>query len=144
VIVIYMENWSFDGQFGLFPGANGITNAGETIRQVRKDGSPYTRLPQPLFNGQPDRRIPADLPVRPFDLAPYVPPDQLTGNPVHLFYGDCNRSTSGTDAPSLFPTPSNSELRVRLEPCQFPSPSALCGRFFVPSPEGESPEGADG
>ena len=22
VIVIYMENWSFDGQFGLFPGAN--------------------------------------------------------------------------------------------------------------------------
>jgi acid phosphatase len=81
-----MENWSFDGQFRLFPGANGITNAGETIRQVRKDGSPYTRLPQPLFNGQPDRRMPADLPVRPFDLAPYVPPDQLTGNPVHLFY----------------------------------------------------------
>jgi phospholipase C len=86
VIVIYMENWSFNGQFGLFPGANGIANAGDTIRQVRKDGSPYTTLPQPLFNGQPDRRIPADLLVRPFDLAPYVPPDQLTSNPVHLFY----------------------------------------------------------
>jgi phospholipase C len=40
VIVIYMENWSFDGQFGLFPAANGIANAGDTIRQVRKDGSP--------------------------------------------------------------------------------------------------------
>ncbi|MGH8072024.1 MAG: acid phosphatase [Candidatus Entotheonellia bacterium] len=86
VIVIYMENWSFDGQFGLFPGANGIANAGDTIRQVRKDGSPYTTLPQPLFQGRPDPRIPADLPVRPFNLMRYVPPDQITDNIVHLFY----------------------------------------------------------
>jgi len=86
LIVIYLENWSFDGQFGRFPGANGIANAGDTVRQVRKDGSPYTTLPQPLFEGRPDARIPADLPVRPFDLARYVPPDQLTNSPVHLFY----------------------------------------------------------
>jgi acid phosphatase len=86
VIVVYMENWSFDGQFGLFPGANGIANAGDTIRQVRKDGSPYTSLPQPLFQGRPDPRIPADLPVQPFDLMRYVPPDQITDNIVHLFY----------------------------------------------------------
>ena len=31
VIVIYYENWSFDG---LFPGANGIANAGATVKQV--------------------------------------------------------------------------------------------------------------
>jgi phospholipase C len=86
VIVIYMENWSFDGQFGLFPGANGIANAGDTVRQVRKDGSPYTTLPQPLFQGQLDSRLPADLPVRPYDLLRYVPRDQLTNSPVHLFY----------------------------------------------------------
>jgi acid phosphatase len=86
VIVIYMENWSFDGQFGLFPGANGIANAGDTIRQARKDGSPYTSLPQPLFQGRPDPRIPADLPVQPFDLVRYVPPEQITDNIVHLFY----------------------------------------------------------
>jgi phospholipase C len=86
VIMIYMENWSFNGQFGLFPGANGIAHAGDTIQQVRKDGSPYTTLPQPLLNGQPDPRIPPDLPVRPFDLARCIPPDQLTSNPVHLFY----------------------------------------------------------
>ena len=86
VIVIYMENWSFDGQFGLFPGANGIANAGDTIRQVRKDGSPYTSLPQPLFQGRPGPRIPAGLPVQPFDLMRYVPPDQITDNIVHLFY----------------------------------------------------------
>ena len=28
VLVIYMENWSFNGQFGLFPGANGIAKNG--------------------------------------------------------------------------------------------------------------------
>jgi len=86
VIVIYMENWSFDGQFGRFPSANGIANAGGTLRQVRKDGSPYTTLPQPLFEGRPDARIPANLPVQPFDLAQYVPPTELTNSPVHLFY----------------------------------------------------------
>jgi acid phosphatase len=84
VIVIPMEHWSFNGQFGRFPGANGIAHAGDTIQQVRKDGSPYTTLPQPLLNGHPAPRLPADLPVRPFDLAPYIPPDQLTSNPVHL------------------------------------------------------------
>ncbi len=34
VLVIYYENWSFDGLFGLFPGANGIANAGATVKQV--------------------------------------------------------------------------------------------------------------
>jgi phospholipase C len=95
VIVIYMEHWSFNGQFERFPGANGIANAGDTIRQVRKDGSPYTTLPQPLFNGQPAPRLPADLPARPFDLAPDVPPDQLTSNPVHLFYQEPSQSNGG-------------------------------------------------
>lgn len=75
VIVIYYENWSFDGLFGLFPGANGIADAGATVEQVNKDGAPYTTLPQPFLNGQPDPRIPADLPVLPFDLSRYVPPD---------------------------------------------------------------------
>ena len=27
LIVIYQENWSFDGLFGKFPGANGLANA---------------------------------------------------------------------------------------------------------------------
>ncbi len=52
VIVIYMET-GFNGQFGLFPGAN--ASASHAIRQVHTDGSPFTTLPQPLFNGQPIR-----------------------------------------------------------------------------------------
>jgi len=36
VIVIYQENWSFDGLYGKFPGADGLANAGERIRQMKK------------------------------------------------------------------------------------------------------------
>src|SRR5580704_11241202 len=35
IVVIYQENWSFDAQYGKFPGANGIANAtGATQSQV--------------------------------------------------------------------------------------------------------------
>lgn len=90
VIVIYEENWSFDGLFGFFPGADGILNAGDAVKQVDKDGKPYTTLPQPIDTTKkppaPDPRFPADLPVRPFDVALYVPPDQTTGDLIHRFY----------------------------------------------------------
>src|ERR671937_658876 len=48
VIVIYQENWSFDSLYGKFPGADGIANAGERIRQTKKDGTPYRKLPPPF------------------------------------------------------------------------------------------------
>src|SRR5437667_10188349 len=84
VIVIYQENWSFDGLYGKFPGADGIANAGERIRQMKQDGRPYTTLPQPLDTSKqppvPDPRFPANLPVAPYDAARYVPADQKTGD----------------------------------------------------------------
>jgi len=90
VIVIFQENWSFDGLYGVFPGANGIANAGATINQVDKEGQPYITLPAVIDNTKRppaiEARIPPDLPVKPFDLSPYIPPDQRTGVPVHLFY----------------------------------------------------------
>jgi phospholipase C len=90
LIALYEESWSFDGLFGRFPGANGIANAGETARQVDRDGRPYARLPQPIDTSRkppgPDSRFPTDLPVAPFPLAQYVPPDQQTGDLVHEFY----------------------------------------------------------
>jgi phospholipase C len=90
VVVIYQENWSFDGLFGKFPGANGLANAGATIRQVDKQGRPYLTLPPSIDNRKPppliDTRIPADLPVAPFDLSLYVPPHETSGNPLHRFY----------------------------------------------------------
>src|SRR5262245_26102671 len=52
-VVIYQENWSFDGLYGSFPGANGIANASSTsLTQVdRVTGSPLaTSLP--IYPGQ--------------------------------------------------------------------------------------------
>jgi phospholipase C len=91
LIVIYQENWSFDGLFGKFPGADGLANAGATVQQVDRQGRPYATLPQPLDNRDKaattdDSRFPASLPVAPFDVALFVPPSGTTGNPVHRFY----------------------------------------------------------
>ncbi|MGI8588879.1 MAG: alkaline phosphatase family protein [Chloroflexia bacterium] len=90
IIVIYQENWSFDSLYGNFPGANGFANAGAAVKQVDKNGQPYTTLPQPIDTTQkppaPDPRFPANLPVAPFDAAKYVAPTDKTGDLVHRYY----------------------------------------------------------
>ena len=87
VIVIYQENWSFDGLYGKFPGADGLGNAGERIQQMKKDGTTYLTLPQPLDTSKkpaiPDSRFPTDLPVAPYDIATYVPSHQKIGDIVN-------------------------------------------------------------
>ena len=80
VIVIYLENRSFDHLFGLFPGADGLADAGTAAAQVDKDGRPYASLP-PLPSAalnplMPATHLPDGLPNRPFDLQPFVPMDQ--------------------------------------------------------------------
>ncbi len=90
IIVIYLENHSFDNLYGLFPGANGVANAGPAARQVMRDGTPYVTLPQPLnsnIRGRPaDVRFPANLPVGPFPIDQYITLDQKTGDLIHAFY----------------------------------------------------------
>jgi phospholipase C len=92
IVIIYQENWSFDSLYGLFPGANGLSNAqaAGTIAQIDKTGNPLTVLPQPINNNVspavPDSRFPANLPVAPYDMTKYVPADQLTGDIIHRFY----------------------------------------------------------
>jgi acid phosphatase len=87
VIVIYQENWSFDGLYGKFLGADGLANVGERIRQIKKNGTPFRTLPQPLDTSKkppiPDARFPADLPVAPYDIAQYVAPHQKIGDIVN-------------------------------------------------------------
>jgi phospholipase C len=80
VIVVYQENWSFDSLYGDFPGVNGLDNAGQVV-QLDPNGVPYTTLPQTdphLLN--------VSLPVAPFDLSKYIPPDQNSRDLVHRFY----------------------------------------------------------
>jgi phospholipase C len=99
LIVVYQENWSFDSLYGKFPGANGFASISGSaaqypvttaVRQVDKNGQPYTTLPQPINTNlsppAPDSRIPANLPVAPFDLSLFIPPNQTSGDLVHRFY----------------------------------------------------------
>ncbi len=90
IVVIYLENHSFDNLYGQFPGANGLDNASKAAPQVDKDGKPYPFLPQPINTNLkpmgPDSRFPSNLPNKPFDIDPYVSNDQKTGDLVHRFY----------------------------------------------------------
>src|SRR3954465_2125289 len=82
IVVIYMENHSFDNLYGMFPGANGISKAGATATQVDKNGAPFATLPQPINTSvrpaAPDARFPADLPNKPFNIDKFVPLNQNT------------------------------------------------------------------
>ena len=112
VVVIFEENWSFDGLFGKYPGANGIDNAGPVV-QLDKKGNPLPTMPAAIDNrvppAVPDTRIPSGLPTGPFDLEKYVPPTDTAGNPVHRFYqeqaqidgGKMDRFLAYTDAGAM-------------------------------------------
>ncbi len=117
IIVVYMENWSFDALYGTFPGANGISNAGSAAPQVDKTGKVYDVLPPALNSNKKDSngkatvddRIPTNLPNKPFELDKYVPITDLTGDMVHRYYqeqyqidgGKMDKFVAWTDAGSL-------------------------------------------
>jgi len=75
IIVIYLENRSFDHLYGMFPGADGLAHAGAAAPQADATGKPYASLPafknRPLDATQPSLELPP-LPNKPFDLASFV------------------------------------------------------------------------
>ncbi len=99
LVVIYMENWSFDSLYGLFPGANGLDSADAAhTTQVDLNGVPFKCLQQvdPHLTSPP---LPADacsvargdpfdshFANHPFQIDPYVPISQPTIDLVHRFY----------------------------------------------------------
>ncbi|PYP08473.1 MAG: hypothetical protein DMD59_12120, partial [Gemmatimonadetes bacterium] len=46
LVVIYLENRSFDNLYGEFGGADGLSNAAATSTQVDATGTPFATLPQ--------------------------------------------------------------------------------------------------
>lgn len=76
IIVIYLENRSFDHLYGLFPGADGLAHARDAAPQVDSSGKPYDALPafanRALDPSRASLELPP-LPNQPFDLAKYVP-----------------------------------------------------------------------
>jgi phospholipase C len=92
IVVIFLENRSFDSTFGLFPGANGLAEARYSPPQVDQYGRPYLQLPPVMAYDQtarksvPDPHFPANLLNAPFDIGRYVQPDQKHPDLTHRFH----------------------------------------------------------
>jgi len=82
VVVIYLENHSFDNLFGSFPGANGLQNAtAANYTQVDATGTPYGVLP-----AIPNPAFPTNLPNKPFMIDQYIANDMMTPDVLHRYY----------------------------------------------------------
>jgi phospholipase C len=81
IVVIYLENHSFDNLYGEFPGAIGLANAGGHAAQVDLLGNPFAQLPTP-----PGGAFPSNLPNAPFSIEQYVPIGSNTPDLVHRYY----------------------------------------------------------
>lgn len=83
VVVIYMENHSFDNLYGQFPGAEGLAQAKpENIIQLDQADQPYRTLP-PIPHSS---AFPTNLPNTYFNIDQYVAADQITPDVTHRFY----------------------------------------------------------
>lgn len=92
VVVIYMENHSFDNLYGQFEGANGLSNANkENVTQVDDKNQPYTYLPAiPRTSA-----FPLNLPNTYFNIDQYIPSDQETPDAIHSFYQEQKQINGG-------------------------------------------------
>lgn len=86
IVVIYLENRSFDSLFGEFPGADGLAQAVNAPPQSDVYGNIYTSLPPVMIKGALDNRFPEHLPNAPFDIARHVKPDQKHPDLTHRFF----------------------------------------------------------
>ncbi len=90
IVVIYLENHSFDNLYGEFIGAEGLAAAQNAGQQTDTSGKVYDKLPQPIDTNKtpavPDPRFPTDLANAPFNIEKYVPANQQIPDLVHRFY----------------------------------------------------------
>ena len=92
VVVIYMENHSFDNLYGQFDGADGLSNAPTgRITQLDAQGQPYTYLPAVPKTSA----FPTNLPNGYFNIDQYVPSDQEIPDVLHRFYQEQMQIDSG-------------------------------------------------
>jgi phospholipase C len=81
VVIIYLENRSFDHLYGEFAGAEGLSVASARPPQIDSSGQAYSSLPQPG-----DSPAPPGLPNSPFNLNQFVGLGSVTRGLLHLFY----------------------------------------------------------
>jgi acid phosphatase len=122
LVVIYLENHSFDNLYGGFKDANGLASADAAhAAQVQLDGTPYACLPQvdPHLTSPPlaadacstanGAAFDSHFPNAPFGIDQYIPADQKTIDLVHRYYqeqvqidgGRMDRFTAASDAKGL-------------------------------------------
>ncbi len=82
IVVIYLENRSFDNVYGEFAGANGLVAATGAPLQVDASAAPFATLPP--VPGMAS--IPTNLPNAPFNIEQFVPANVPTRDLVHRFY----------------------------------------------------------
>ncbi|HUC41208.1 MAG TPA: alkaline phosphatase family protein, partial [Gemmatimonadales bacterium] len=90
LVVIYLENRSFDNLYGEFAGADGLSNAAATSTQVDATGTAFATLPQ--VSGSP---FPATLPNAPFPIEDYVAANLRIRDLVHRFYQEQQQIDGG-------------------------------------------------
>ena len=90
VVVIYLENRSFDHLYGEFAGARGIADAASAPPQLDARGAAYVTLPQPA-----DSPTPAGLPNAPYSLDRFVSINAPTRSLVHQFYEEQRQINGG-------------------------------------------------
>ena len=127
VIVVYEENWSFDGLYAFYRGANGSRGTaggpqlqcplGGTADDAPLPGNPPALIvagnptgPWPCgwqgvsnpsdANWATDKNIPAGLSVGPFNLSYYDPPATKTGDLWHIFWHEQLQIDTGKLEPS--------------------------------------------
>jgi phospholipase C len=83
VVVIYLENHSFDNLYGEFAGAENRASAAAVAAapQMSAAGAAFTTLP--MVNGSP---FPTTLPNGPFDIDQYVAATSITPDLIHRYY----------------------------------------------------------
>lgn len=110
VIVIYLENWSFDGLYSRFPGANGFA-FGTPVPQLDADGVPLTAMDMPYDSaGRPftSTRWSGTMPVIFYNLGaldgganPYTDSSK-TADVTHRFYHHQRQINGGKNDRFLF------------------------------------------
>jgi len=132
VVVIYMENHSFDNLYGEFKGADGLSNASDTaIIQLNGIGKPYTYLPAIPRSSV----FPVNLPNHYFNIDQYVPSDQEIPDVLHRYYQERLQINGGKM--NKFAYYNNSKglamgyYKTNLLPLvKFAKKYTLCDRFF--------------
>ncbi|HLR37639.1 MAG TPA: alkaline phosphatase family protein [Chitinophagaceae bacterium] len=92
VVVIYMENHSFDNLYGQFPGANGLDSANkENVIQVNEKGEVYEYLPDIPRSSD----FPTNMKNGYFNIDKYIPNNKKTPSPTHVYYHEIMQIDSG-------------------------------------------------